>query len=164
MVSLKKWFAHFFWRKTIIRTLLNLEKRQYLPHYWADKGFKGTVVNQTSSSLNRGTLKITFTVPLIQFTTFQLFKDKITEIYPKRKVYFRENQKALPPFFFLFLLQWLLWFAIVATRVSNRKFQLCGHATVLEMRAIVKSTIALETLVATDIPFKKVQSSCCERV
>ena len=54
-------------------------------------GSESDVVNQISSSLNRGTIKITFTVPLIQFTTFLLFKDKITEIYPKRKVYFREN-------------------------------------------------------------------------
>jgi len=30
----------------IIRNKLNLEKRIYLPHYWTNKGFKGTVVNR----------------------------------------------------------------------------------------------------------------------
>ena len=44
-------------------TLCNQEIRQYLPHYWSDKGFLGTVVNQALSSLDGGSLKITLTVP-----------------------------------------------------------------------------------------------------
>ena len=41
--------VHFYCRKTngIIRNkhFLNLEKLQYLPHDWTDKGFKGSFVN-----------------------------------------------------------------------------------------------------------------------
>ena len=44
-------------------TICNQEPRQYLPHYWSDKGFSGTVVNQASSSLDGGLLKITLIVP-----------------------------------------------------------------------------------------------------
>ena len=45
--------------------LNTLEKRQYLPHYWSDKGFKVTVVNRTLPSAHEGHLKKTLTVPLI---------------------------------------------------------------------------------------------------
>ena len=31
--------------------LFKLEKRIYLPHYWSDKGFKGTVLNRTQPSI-----------------------------------------------------------------------------------------------------------------
>ena len=40
-----------------------LLKRQFLPHYLSDKGFKGTVVNQALPLLNRGSLEIALTVP-----------------------------------------------------------------------------------------------------
>ena len=36
----------------IIRTLIYLENRQYLPHFWSDQGFKGTVVNRAFSYLH----------------------------------------------------------------------------------------------------------------
>ena len=36
---------------------INLEKRQYLPHFLSDTGFKGTVVNRGLPSLRRGTLE-----------------------------------------------------------------------------------------------------------
>ena len=35
-----------------------LEKRQYLPQYLSDNGFKGTVVNQQLPSLHRGSLTV----------------------------------------------------------------------------------------------------------
>ena len=41
---------------------LNIGKRQYLSHYWSDKGFKGTVVIQAMPSLIVSLLKITLTV------------------------------------------------------------------------------------------------------
>ena len=44
---------------------LNLEKRQYLPHYWSVKYFKGTVVNREMPSLHGGSLEITLSVPLM---------------------------------------------------------------------------------------------------
>ena len=34
------------------------------PHFWAGKGFKGSVVNRALSSLHGGSLEITLTVPL----------------------------------------------------------------------------------------------------
>ena len=34
-----------------------IEKLQILPHYWLDKGIKGTVVNQALQSLHEGSLK-----------------------------------------------------------------------------------------------------------
>ena len=37
--------------------LNTLEKRQYLPHYWSDKGFKVTVVNRTLPSVHGGSLE-----------------------------------------------------------------------------------------------------------
>ena len=40
------------------KTVLNLGKQQYLPHYWSDKGCKNTVVNQALPSLNRAWLKM----------------------------------------------------------------------------------------------------------
>ena len=39
--------------------MLNLEIQQYLPYYWSNKGFKGTVVNQTLPSFSWGSLEIT---------------------------------------------------------------------------------------------------------
>ena len=46
----------------------NLEKRQYLPHYWADK-----VVKRASSSLQRGLFEIMPTVPFISKALHRLF-------------------------------------------------------------------------------------------
>jgi len=66
--SLQKWLAHFLHiRKTgeIIRIWHFLsEKRRYLPHYWLDSGFKGTIVNRALPSLDEESLKITLSVPL----------------------------------------------------------------------------------------------------
>ena len=42
-----------------LKTSFKNEKRQYFPHYWSDKGSKGTVVNQTLPSLYGGSLEIT---------------------------------------------------------------------------------------------------------
>ena len=51
-----------------------LEKRQYLPHYWPDKGFKGTVESRTLQSLHKRPLEFKLTVPLslilIQYTYY----------------------------------------------------------------------------------------------
>ena len=47
--------------------LLNLEKRQYLPFYRSDKGLTGTAVNWALSSLNKGSLEITLSVPFHQY-------------------------------------------------------------------------------------------------
>ena len=49
---------------TLNKTVFELEKRRYLPHFLSDKGFKGTVVNRALSSLPGGFLKPTLTVPL----------------------------------------------------------------------------------------------------
>jgi len=46
VVSLQDWLAHFYYRKPYRNDQIkNLERRQYIPHYYTDKGFKGTVVN-----------------------------------------------------------------------------------------------------------------------
>ena len=52
VVSLQK---HFYCSYTYY-TLWNSENRQCLPHYWSDKVFKGTVVNRTLPSLDKGSL------------------------------------------------------------------------------------------------------------
>ena len=60
-------FQLWFLRKISIRqkwTLLNLEKRNFLQHYWSDKGFKGTLVNWAFSSWHVGSPKMSLTVPL----------------------------------------------------------------------------------------------------
>ena len=44
-------------------TLLFLEKRQYLPHFCSNKGYKG--LNWALPSLYGGSREITLTVPLI---------------------------------------------------------------------------------------------------
>ena len=40
------------------------DTQHYLPHYYSDKAFKGTLVNRTLSSLNEDLHEITLTVPL----------------------------------------------------------------------------------------------------
>ena len=42
---------------------LNLEKWQYLPHIWSDKGFNGAVVNRALPFLHEGSLEILLKVP-----------------------------------------------------------------------------------------------------
>ena len=67
-MNLIRMFIIFNYRKRYWKyhklTLLNLEKRQYLPHYWSDKGFKCTVVDRTLLSLHGGSLEITPTQSL----------------------------------------------------------------------------------------------------
>ena len=47
--------------------LLNLEKLQYLPHYWSKKAYKSdTVMNRASATLSEGSLEITIPLPLKQ--------------------------------------------------------------------------------------------------
>ena len=46
-----------------IITLSNPEKRQYLPHYWSDKGFNGTFERRALPSLHGGSVKITVYSP-----------------------------------------------------------------------------------------------------
>ena len=45
-------FVCIFQTKEESNTLYKLKKRRYLPHYWSDKGFKGTVVNRADPSVN----------------------------------------------------------------------------------------------------------------
>ena len=45
-------------------TLLNLEKRHYLPHFLSNKCFKGTVVNRALQIVRERSHEITRTVPL----------------------------------------------------------------------------------------------------
>ena len=56
-----------FLTQMFISVSLKEQKDWYLIHTWSDKAFKGTVVNQTLSSLPGGSLEITLTcysVPL----------------------------------------------------------------------------------------------------
>ena len=71
--STKVQMAHFY------LILLNLEKRQYLPHYWSNEGLKGTLVTRAVSTCHGGSLEITLTVPLIYFASTFLHE----EIYRK---------------------------------------------------------------------------------
>ena len=59
-------------------TLFNIEKRQYLPHYLSDKGFKGTVVNQALPSLHGGSVEITLEATLTKNAT-GTFKGDVSE-------------------------------------------------------------------------------------
>ena len=43
----------FFWKSKSMKQL-------FLPHFWSNKGFKGTVVNQTLSSLHGGSRNVRF--------------------------------------------------------------------------------------------------------
>ena len=49
----------------IYKSAFKPKKRQYLPHYWSEKGLKSIVVNRTLSFLHRGSLEIMLTVSLI---------------------------------------------------------------------------------------------------
>jgi len=53
----------------IIKTK-GLGKRQHLPHFWSDKGFKGTLVNQTLPSLQGESLKIMIAAPIVLIMPF----------------------------------------------------------------------------------------------
>ena len=66
-----------FHRKKI-RFIRNLEKRQYLPHYFTYKGFKGTVVNQALPSLHGGSVEITLKATLTKNAT-GTFKGDVSE-------------------------------------------------------------------------------------
>ena len=56
---LSKWLAHFYFRFYQNKTILNPEKRQYLPNYWSARGFKYyTVFNQALPSLLGGHFKL----------------------------------------------------------------------------------------------------------
>ena len=55
-----KWLLNFYCRKT--------GKRQYLAHYCLDKYVNGNVVNQSLSSLHKGSLEIMLSVPLWCFS------------------------------------------------------------------------------------------------
>ena len=62
-VSLQKW--SFLLQEKIRRINTNKhysEKRQYLPYFWSENGFKGTVVNLALPSLHGGSLEITRTI------------------------------------------------------------------------------------------------------
>ena len=65
--------------------LLNLEKRQYIiPHYWSDKGFKGTVVCRTLPyhlCMDRH-LQIKFNVPLMIWKRQKSEEKKILLVNP----------------------------------------------------------------------------------
>ena len=61
------WFLYNYQKET----LSNLEKRQYLLHYGSDKGFKGTAVNLSLSSLHGGSLEITLNLPNTEFKEFE---------------------------------------------------------------------------------------------
>ena len=51
-------------------TLINLEKQHSLPHYWLEKGVKGTVETRVLPSSHRGSLEIMLTVPFINIYKF----------------------------------------------------------------------------------------------
>ena len=51
-----------------------IEKQRYLPHCYLDKCLKGTVVNCTCLALNVCSPKIMYTVPLIIFLSYLLYK------------------------------------------------------------------------------------------
>ena len=57
--------------KTSKLNTLRVRKRRYLPHFWLDNSFKGTVVNRAFSSLHGGLLIFTHTVPLMVFTVIK---------------------------------------------------------------------------------------------
>ena len=61
-------YSRVFWLslycRKIYRNNYQLEKRQYLPYYWSDWGWKGTIVNRALSSFHRGSPEITLTVTL----------------------------------------------------------------------------------------------------
>ena len=46
--------------------MLNLKKRHYLPYYWSDKGFNGSVVNQTLSFFHGGSLNLDYAYSPLQ--------------------------------------------------------------------------------------------------
>ena len=83
VVSLQKWLAHFFFAGKIqkISQVLNLENRQYLPHYWLDKGFKGTFLNRALPSLHGGSLWIMLTVLGSSVQPFWRFWKQIDTLY-----------------------------------------------------------------------------------
>ena len=51
-------------RKQMKIKSLKKQKHWYIIYTWADKAFKGTVVNWVLPSLHRGSLETTLTVPL----------------------------------------------------------------------------------------------------
>ena len=59
----------------IIRNKLNLEERQYLPHYWTNEGFKGTVVNRAFPG--------SFEITLIQSLKRWTFEGKYFSVFYK---------------------------------------------------------------------------------
>jgi len=61
VVSLQR-RAHFYHRKTWYMNF----KPEFLPHYWSDNDFKGTIVNRTLPSLHRESIKITLKVNFIK--------------------------------------------------------------------------------------------------
>ena len=60
VVSPQKWLANFQSGKHVgnvrIKHFQIKKKRQYPPHYWSDKGLKGTIVNQAFPFLHGGSL------------------------------------------------------------------------------------------------------------
>jgi len=69
----------FYRRKNLFnKKLFKVENRNYFPHYWSDKGFKGTVVNQALSFLHGGSHenKLTRQITIVvvrQWICFTLF-------------------------------------------------------------------------------------------
>ena len=63
-----------------------MQKRRFLPHFWSDKDFKGTVVNQTLPSLHEGSLPFfSFLFPLIKILSVCIISpDSFSGYYEKR--------------------------------------------------------------------------------
>ena len=96
VVSLQNGLAHFYCRKTHWNhqnlTLVSLEKRQYLPHYWSDKDFNCTVVNR---AMHERKHKIVLTIPLILTISFIVSE---TEIRKSHCVMLNQNWSKISIF------------------------------------------------------------------
>ena len=53
-------FGNIYWKIPWKMNNYESMKRLFLPHFWSNKGFKGTVVNQTLSSLHGGSRNVRF--------------------------------------------------------------------------------------------------------
>ena len=62
MPDLQRYSFKSFLRRKQKQTLIKSGKRRYLPHFWSDQGFEGTLVNRTLPSVHEGSLKITLTI------------------------------------------------------------------------------------------------------
>jgi len=61
VLALQMGLAPFLLQESIlVASKISTEKRQYLPHYLSNKGFKGTVVNRKFPILHGGLVEFSF--------------------------------------------------------------------------------------------------------